>query len=368
MPKLPKNFFISILLLLIFSTSSKAMVRDSNADCWSPANLGTSNEETVILGAPTDGGFGRCDYTIPTGTSSPTLQPEKFLCAQGTRCEFNGAANPPTVLGSYLKSYFYANSTDSKITGVMKKDSTGAYVDYGGAGFDVAYTTLAQCQAAHPKRVVGFKATRSGKIPVIYATVAECVADLPPSPAPTNVCNEAKENHLFVIGGGVNLDFTPEDARTKSISITNCINNGGNASSCMDSVYNASGLTNRNFFKCTCESPLTCGLPGFSCDKTCNLNQINGYNFVETEPIRPQSPLLLIKVISNFMFYIALTIFVVNFITAGYMYIRSSGEPDKLKEATDKLTNTIGGLVFILLIGGLLNYVVGVLQSAITNL
>ena len=45
------------------------------------------------------------------------------------------------------------------------------------------------------------------------------------------------------------------------------------------------------------------------------------------------------------------------------MYAKSKGEPDALKAAQARITNSIGGFVFILLVGALLNYLVSVLTG-----
>lgn len=86
---------------------------------------------------------------------------------------------------------------------------------------------------------------------------------------------------------------------------------------------------------------------------------------VVQQRVDPMTPLRLFKVLANFMFYLAVFVFIINIMVSGYGYIRSGGEPTKLEAVKDRITNSIYGLVFILVVGGVLNYLVGILSSAI---
>lgn len=83
------------------------------------------------------------------------------------------------------------------------------------------------------------------------------------------------------------------------------------------------------------------------------------------ERIDAKSPLRLFKVLSDFLFYTAVFVFFLNFLIVGFQYVRSSGEPDKLKAINERLSGNLYGFIFVLLIGALLNYLVGILSSAI---
>ena len=54
----------------------------------------------------------------------------------------------------------------------------------------------------------------------------------------------------------------------------------------------------------------------------------------------------------------------INFLRAGLSYAQSKGDETKLKEASAILTSTIGGIIFILLMGGLVRYILDTLGAA----
>ncbi len=53
--------------------------------------------------------------------------------------------------------------------------------------------------------------------------------------------------------------------------------------------------------------------------------------------------------IYNFLFPIGLAVGFFAIIMAGYSYLTSQGQPDKVKEASEKLTSAILGIIFIAL-------------------
>jgi hypothetical protein len=81
------------------------------------------------------------------------------------------------------------------------------------------------------------------------------------------------------------------------------------------------------------------------------------------EPEKLYSPLALINTAADFIFWLAVVIFILNILSAGFDYVRSGDQPDKLKEASDHITGTIFGFVFILVVGGVINYIIRTLRG-----
>jgi len=81
------------------------------------------------------------------------------------------------------------------------------------------------------------------------------------------------------------------------------------------------------------------------------------------KPSPPQSPLAFVNVLVNVLFWLAVLLFILNFITAGIEMIRSGDEPDKMKEATERITSSIFGFIFILIISGLVNYLIDFVEA-----
>jgi hypothetical protein len=63
-------------------------------------------------------------------------------------------------------------------------------------------------------------------------------------------------------------------------------------------------------------------------------------------------------VVVNFLFWLAVVIFVINILSAALDYIKSGDQPDKLKDASDRITGTIFGFVFLLVASGVINYII----------
>lgn len=116
--------------------------------------------------------------------------------------------------------------------------------------------------------------------------------------------------------------------------------------------------------------PVWCSVPGADAwinftsgackDEKCKLVPLS---LQLQKPSPPQSPLAFINVLVNVLFWLAVLLFILNFITAGIEMIRSGDEPDKMKEATERITSSIFGFIFILIISGLVNYLIDFIEA-----
>lgn len=148
-------------------------------------------------------------------------------------------------------------------------------------------------------------------------------------------------------------------------SYINCVRRTSDTNLCFLANF---GVPPQRVYRCNCveQTGLLCtigGIANLPCEPLCTFSQ-SGFNIQPIQEIKIFSPLQFIKVLSNFLFYAAIFLFIVNFLLAGLEYVRSKGEPDALKKAQAKITNAIGGLVFILLVGALLNYIISILTGA----
>lgn len=148
-------------------------------------------------------------------------------------------------------------------------------------------------------------------------------------------------------------------------SYLNCVRRTGNQTLCFASNF---GVSPNRIYRCNCvaQPGLLCtigGVAGLPCDPVCTLSQ-SGFNVQTAPKVTAASPLAFIKVLSDFLFWLAVIIFVINFLRAGLSYAQSKGDESKLKEASAILTSTIGGMVFILLMGGLVRYILDTLGAA----
>ena len=91
------------------------------------------------------------------------------------------------------------------------------------------------------------------------------------------------------------------------------------------------------------------------CSKLCKYVAVN---LTTIQPVTINSPLALIKVVVNFLFWLAVVIFIINMLSAALDYIKGGDQPDKLKEASDRITGTIFGFVFLLVASGVINYII----------
>jgi hypothetical protein len=182
-------------------------------------------------------------------------------------------------------------------------------------------------------------------------------------------CEETKDRSLYLVNPPSKTEITPTEEETKRTAVLECVKRGKTQPQCITEVFGP-GVNSDSFYRCTCQenlSGVTCvigGIAGMPCPKVCKLNKTAFMNVVTGQTVKPFSPLQFIKVLSNFLFYAAIVIFILNFISAGFDYVRSGGQPDALKTAQAKITNSIGGLVFILLVGALLNYLITILIGA----
>jgi hypothetical protein len=123
-------------------------------------------------------------------------------------------------------------------------------------------------------------------------------------------------------------------------------------------------LRNLNISVCSCSQafnpafdPLYCSVNPSSttCASACKLVKSD---FRALNPIKISSPLALINVVVNFLFWLAVAIFVINILSASLDYIKGGDQPDKLKEASDRITGTIFGFVFLLVASGVINFII----------
>ena len=145
-----------------------------------------------------------------------------------------------------------------------------------------------------------------------------------------------------------------------------------NALSCLDSLqsnktsslpYCQNGV---KFFQCKCSKTLV-GEAGSlgevvswitgSDTYSCYLKAVVGTNFVKVNEVKVKSPIALIKSVTDVLFYVAVILFIVNLLRAGLAYIQSEGVPDDLKKSRSLLSNTMSGMVFFLLVSGLILYI-----------
>jgi hypothetical protein len=157
-----------------------------------------------------------------------------------------------------------------------------------------------------------------------------------------------------------------QDIPKKQQEFIDCVKEGKTTEECFKRVF-GSGVSNRNFFRCECSTAynpqynyLFCSIGGdkvgFNCDEECILRPTNFANY-EFKAIQESfNPINLIKTISDFLYALAVIIFIINMLRASFMYVTSGGDERKMKEAYTTITNTIFGMVFLVFIGGLIMY------------
>lgn len=222
---------------------------------------------------------------------------------------------------------------------------------------------LRDCEAAQPARV--FSSTTK----TCYKTVNECKNEIWRSCTgegtmylywqnPTNSNDKVKQS------------FNSSQENAKREEFKECVVGGNSNEACLNKVF-GTGLTSRkydysNIYRCGCETPWACGIiPGASCEKICLLSPAGFSKIAFQEKVDPYNPLLILKIGVDTLFYFAVFLFIINLLSAGFEYIRSGGEADKLKEAKTRLTNTIFGFIFILLVSTIINYVVTLFEEQI---
>lgn len=140
---------------------------------------------------------------------------------------------------------------------------------------------------------------------------------------------------------------------------TDCVRRTNNSNACFTSNI---GVRPERVYKCICveQTGLLCTIGGVinqPCDPVCSFMRA-GFNMQRIDPVTINSPLALIKVVVNFLFWLAVVIFIINMLSAALDYIKGGDQPDKLKEASDRITGTIFGFVFLLVASGVINYII----------
>ena len=189
-------------------------------------------------------------------------------------------------------------------------------------------------------------------------------------------CTETQKNNLFLKLPPTKIEYTATQEGDKRTQFLRCVarSRTNTDKMCINEVF-GSGLTsttydNSNFYRCRCQpntSGILCtirGLGSYPCTEICSLTPSGFSTTTRTQEVVISSPLIFIKVLSNFLFYAAIVLFIINFLIAGLAYVKSKGDPTALKAAQARITNSIGGFVFILLVGALLNYLVARLTAA----
>ena len=178
-------------------------------------------------------------------------------------------------------------------------------------------------------------------------------------------CTPQIENSIYYSLGN---DLSNRIYKTNQVTLAD-------AQSCLNSLQNNQTPTQTycsqgvKFFQCKC-SKTVLGDAGnlglvvswITGSETfyCYSKPVIGSLFVQYEKTKVYSPLIFIKVISNFMFYVAVLIFLMNLIRVGTFYIQSEGVPDDLKKGRTILNNTMGGMIFFILVTGLISYLINV--------
>lgn len=121
------------------------------------------------------------------------------------------------------------------------------------------------------------------------------------------------------------------------------------------------------FYQCKCSKTLV-GEAGIFGDViswvsgletySCFLSPVREPKLIRLEPVPVYSPLALINMSVNLFFALAVFLFLINLINVGTMYVQSEGVPDDLKKARELLSNTLKGMVFFLLVIGLIKYLI----------
>jgi len=93
-------------------------------------------------------------------------------------------------------------------------------------------------------------------------------------------------------------------------------------------------------------------------------NGENGGGFFKIEnPLKYDKIEDVIGAIAGFVFQIALILAPLMLIIAGFLFVTSMGEPDKVRKAKDLALHTIIGLIIVLLARGLVTLIAEILTS-----
>jgi len=194
-------------------------------------------------------------------------------------------------------------------------------------------------------------------------------------------CNLGDKNKIYldkVLGDAAPAEDITSSVTDKQTTFRNCIKNGNPTEKCFKDTFGSTVKSNAHFFKCDCSTSynpnydyLWCtiggGAVGFNCEEKCILRPTNFANYQEPKLQEAFNPIQFIKVVSDFLFSLAVIIFIINMLRASFMYITSSGDEGKMKEAYTTITNTIFGMVFIVFIGAVITYFISLATKIVGN-
>ena len=310
-------------------------------------------EASTVGSALSSGG---CFFAPPSSGRQTTLVRNAGLTAISDETKCSCATKPDTF--GIMTDIFIANP-DGSIKATYFLGSSG------GSTSSAYSSARDRCFADNTNRFYSPATSRC------YSSLDDCKNAT--STSALLECDETKKDYLYLVFPPTSkTEITPSDEVTKKTQILDCVKNGRTQEQCFNIHFGAgptsSTIKKENFYRCTCvqdTSPVcvVAGLASTPCSQICNLNPTGFTNVVSGQKVEINSPLVFIKVLSNFLFYAAIVIFIINFLIAGLAYVKSKGEPEALKTAQARITNSIGGLIFILLVGALLNYLVSRLTS-----
>lgn len=212
------------------------------------------------------------------------------------------------------------------------------------------------------------------RVCTVYQNPLECSGfSTLDSYASADQCNNAsvqKYGCSPAVDGKVLYGFANES----SVNFTSRVINQAEASNCLESLKKPQENTNSQpaycregvkFFQCKCSKTLvgeagTLGsaiswVTGFD-TYSCYLKPIREPFLIKQNPVTVNSPLGLMKQGVNLLFYLAVLVVIINLLRVGIMYVQSEGIPDDLKKARELMSNTLSGMVFFIVVVGLINY------------
>jgi len=180
-------------------------------------------------------------------------------------------------------------------------------------------------------------------------------------------CIPALENRVFYGNSSNNYKI---NFATNTISLgeakaclNNLVQNPNSSSSLLGSSTSCNSGT--KFFQCKCSKTLLGEAGNFgevvswvtgSATYNCYMKQLLPAQLKTIQEVKPLSPLAFFKTTADTLFYIAVLIFIFNILRAGLLYTRSGGLPDELKKARFVLYQTLSGMIFFILVSGLIFY------------
>lgn len=209
----------------------------------------------------------------------------------------------------------------------------------------------------------------------IYQNLNQCsgLANIDSFSTVTDCANRSIEKYgcTPAITGSVLYGYNTENY--SDINFTNRLVNQNDASACLQSLKSTEPIAGIppycregiRFFQCKCSKTLVGEAGAFGSviswvtgadTYSCYLSEIKAPVYKRLMPIESFSPIMFIKTSTNLIFYMAILVFLINLIRAGTTYIQSEGIPDDMKKGREMLTNTIQGMVFFLVVIGLIGY------------